>query len=245
MADDTSGGSGNEIVVDQERTNAVKPATINLDLPFDEKTLVKEPSNIVNENKAAESGEEEKPSNETDLPEDKLPSSDSDLLPMDENDLDEYDPDLYITDEEKQAFEYMLTQKRDEIVERKEKFEKWVDGITRRRMFALSRIRKINQKYGIRKSFFGEVETFIRDVHTVLGPGGKDPDSMDSLGAHPPSTATSESINGLEFRKQTVLSKIPNAQDGFNREDTGFVPRDNDSNPTDPSKLPIIVPVKS
>ncbi|CAC5389945.1 unnamed protein product [Mytilus coruscus] len=30
----------------------------------------------------------------------------------DENDMDEYDPDLYITDEERKAFEYMLDQRR-------------------------------------------------------------------------------------------------------------------------------------
>ncbi|XP_071121325.1 putative uncharacterized protein DDB_G0289963 [Mytilus edulis] len=97
----------------------------------------------------------------------------SELLPKtekltDENDMDEYDPDLYITDEEKKAFEYMLDQRREEIAKQRETFKTWAESITRRRMFALSRLRKIKQCHQERMVFYEQMESYIKSADDVI-----------------------------------------------------------------------------
>ncbi|VDI73899.1 Hypothetical predicted protein [Mytilus galloprovincialis] len=97
----------------------------------------------------------------------------SELLPKtekltDENDMDEYDPDLYITDEEKKAFEYMLDQRREEIAKQRETFKNWAESITRRRMFALSRLRKIKQCHQERMVFYEQMESYIKSADDVI-----------------------------------------------------------------------------
>lgn len=143
---------------------------------------------------------------------------------VDENDLDEYDPDLFITEEEKKAFDYMLEQKRAEIVQRKETFQTWVDAITRRRMFALSRMRKINLSHGKRNKLYGKLEDFINEVYI----GSDTPADISS--------STEDENGNISERSNTGNRSVDSSRVGSNselgREDTGFVSRDLDLTPT-------------
>jgi hypothetical protein len=87
---------------------------------------------------------------------------------VDETDMDEYDPDLYITDEERKAFEYMLEQRRDEIIKQRENFKNWVYSITRRRMFALSRLRKINKCHKERMKFYDQIDDYVKTADQII-----------------------------------------------------------------------------
>lgn len=81
---------------------------------------------------------------------------------------DEYDPDLHISDEERKAFAFMLEKRKEELIKQKEKFQNWVDSITRRRMFALSRIRKINQSHTQRMEFYNKIDNYLTTAETVI-----------------------------------------------------------------------------
>eukprot|EP00105_Crassostrea_gigas_P021934 XP_011441263.1 PREDICTED: uncharacterized protein LOC105337994 isoform X3 [Crassostrea gigas] len=143
---------------------------------------------------------------------------------IDENDLDEYDPDLFITEEEKKAFDYMLEQKRAEIVQRKETFQNWVDAITRRRMFALSRMRKINFSHGKRNKMYGKLEDFINEVYS-----GTDTPAEISSSKEDENGNISEQSN---TENRSVDSSRVGSNSELGREDTGFVSRDLDQTPT-------------
>ncbi|XP_060068262.1 putative uncharacterized protein DDB_G0291608 [Ylistrum balloti] len=91
-----------------------------------------------------------------------------DFEPITDDDLDMYDPELLITEEEKKAFEYMIEQKKEKIEKDKAQFETWVDSITRRRMFALSRLRKLGKCHGERFQFYGKVQEYVKEVESVL-----------------------------------------------------------------------------
>ncbi|XP_033751496.1 uncharacterized protein LOC117335535 [Pecten maximus] len=91
-----------------------------------------------------------------------------DIDPINDDDVDMYDPELLITEEESKAFDHMIEQRRDEIVKDKAKFEKWVDSITRRRMFALSRLRKLGKCHGERFKLYGKVQDYVKEVESVL-----------------------------------------------------------------------------
>ncbi|XP_048731106.2 uncharacterized protein LOC125648189 isoform X2 [Ostrea edulis] len=163
-------------------------------------------------------------------------------LSFEENDLDEYDPDLFITEEEKKAFEYMLEQKRAEIVQRKEDFEKWVDTITRRRMFALSRMRKINISNGKRNKLYGKLEKFITDVYSENGD--------NSRGSTPGDENGNVSKQSTNIKTGSVVQNNVE-MDGqraslLSREDTGFVSRDNDpSMKPVQEQTPLVAPLHS
>lgn len=161
--------------------------------------------------------------NSADINENKVTDVLKEAKAVDENDLDEYDPDLFITDEEKKAFDYMLEQKRAEIIQRKETFQTWVDAITRRRMFALSRMRKINLSHGKRNKLYGKLEDFIREVYS----GSETP--ADS------SSSTEDENGNISKRSNTenrsVDSNRVESTSELSREDTGFVSRDLDQTP--------------
>lgn len=154
-------------------------------------------------------------------------------LALEENDLDEYDPDLFITEEEKKAFDYMLEQKRAEIVERKETFQKWVDTITRRRMFALSRMRKINLSHGKRNKLYSKLEVFIKDVYN-------ENETSAELSAQ-------EDENGNVSKEYSTEARSDGpASSQMSREDTGFVSRDNEHTPnTLQNQTPVVAQLHS
>jgi hypothetical protein len=118
---------------------------------------------------------------------------------VDETDMDEYDPDLYITDEERKAFEYMLEQRRDEIIKQRENFKNWVYSITRRRMFALSRLRKINKCHKERMKFYDQIDDYVKTADQIIQ--SNDRPTLDSSMSDP----------GNELFKDMI------------RENTGFV----------------------
>ncbi|XP_052066329.1 inner centromere protein A-like isoform X2 [Mytilus californianus] len=146
--------------------------------PSDGKTIQKEPSIIIEvrvpQSANAESENNKETSglvqitNGTETEEEKSERIPKTEKLTDENDMDEYDPDLYITDEERKAFEYMLDQRREEIAKQRETFKNWAESITRRRMFALSRLRKIKQCHKERMVFYEQMESYIKSADDVI-----------------------------------------------------------------------------
>ncbi|XP_062571154.1 uncharacterized protein LOC134233181 [Saccostrea cucullata] len=179
-------------------------------------------------------------------PSDKVPVNVlQEALALEENDLDEYDPDLFITDEEKKAFEYMLEQKRAAIVQRKENFEKWVDAITRRRMFALSRMRKINLFHGKRNKLYGKLEKFISDVYSENGENSED-NSRDVSSADENGNVSRQSNNEAGSVAQINTESDNNRASLLSREDTGFVSRDSEHTPNlVQEQTPLVAPLHS
>lgn len=113
-------------------------------------------------------------------------------------DEDEYDPDLHISDEERKAFAFMLEKRKEDLIKQKEKFQNWVDSITRRRMFALSRIRKINKSHAQRMEFYDKIDNYLTSAETVISSNAQSIDSSSQ-------------------------SNIPHKFEDIVRENTGFV----------------------
>ncbi|XP_061178317.1 uncharacterized protein LOC133186950 [Saccostrea echinata] len=166
-------------------------------------------------------------------------------LALEENDLDEYDPDLFITDEEKKAFDYMLEQKRAAIVQRKENFEKWVDAITRRRMFALSRMRKINLFHGKRNKLYSKFEKFISEVYSENGEISED-NAGDTTPADENGNISNQSDKETGSVTQSKTESDNNRASLLSREDTGFVSRDSEQTPKPAQgQTPLVAPLHS
>lgn len=167
---------------------------------------------------------------------------------LDENDLDEYDPDLIITEEERKAFEYMLAQKREEMEKRDEMFENWVDRFTRRRMFALSRMRKLNKGRIERLQFYNHVDSYVKSVETVLNsesslsvlPEGegdvKDSNSSGGNQAETKAEARETTDNKIQTTNNIVRQDMDNVPrettNNIPREDTGILSNSKDNNNT-------------
>lgn len=168
---------------------------------------------------------------------------------LDENDLDEYDPDLIITEEERKAFEYMLAQKREEMEKRDEMFENWVDRFTRRRMFALSRMRKLNKGRIERLQFYNHVDSYVKSVETVLNsesslsvlPEGEGDvkDSNSSGGNQAETKAEARETTDNKIRETTNnivrqnMDNVPReTTNNIPREDTGILSNSKDNNNT-------------
>ncbi|XP_069132082.1 uncharacterized G-patch domain protein DDB_G0278987-like [Argopecten irradians] len=196
----------------------------------------------------------------------------ADLEPVNDDDLDMYDPDLLITEEEKKAFEYMIEQKRGELQKDKAKFDKWVDSITRRRMFALSRLRKLGKCHGERFKFYGKVQDYVKEVESVLSSASSTTSVHSENNKSTPNSSKPPSASPNKNKSNPNSSKSPSASstnskqtnskepktNGFSRETTGFVnvpknDKNSDSigdkvgnqNHTFNDETPTIVPVQS
>ncbi|XP_021349064.1 uncharacterized protein LOC110447598 [Mizuhopecten yessoensis] len=145
----------------------------------------------------------------------------ADLKPITDDDLGMYDPELFITDEERKAFEYMIERRRGEIENDKVKFEKWVDSLTRRRMFALSRLRKLKKGHGERVKLYGKVQDYVKEVESVLSSVSSSAKTVRS--GNKRATVQSSKPHSATFSasKQT-RRQVPETKD-LQREITGFV----------------------
>jgi hypothetical protein len=83
---------------------------------------------------------------------------------FEDDDLDEYDPDLTITEEDRKAWAYMLSKKQNELVTQKADFESWKEALACRRKLALSRMRKIGSFHKDRTSFYRTVRKYICEL---------------------------------------------------------------------------------
>lgn len=147
---------------------------------------------------------------------------------VDENDMDEYDPDLYITDEERKAFEYMLEQRRDEIIKQRENFKTWVHSITRRRMFALSRLRKINKCHKERMKFYDQIDDYVKTADQIIQ--SNDSPTLDSSMSDPSNELFKDMIRentGFVINSEKEMNKINNNSDNENYSVKGSNNNDN------------------
>lgn len=136
---------------------------------------------------------------------------------VDETDMDEYDPDLYITDEERKAFEYMLEQRRDEIIKQRENFKNWVHSITRRRMFALSRLRKINKCHKERMKFYDQIDDYVKTADQIIQSNGTS--TLNSSMSDPGNELFKDMIRentGFVINNEKEMNKLNNNSDNEN-----------------------------
>ena len=68
---------------------------------------------------------------------------------------------MTLTPEEKESWEQMMKESESDLKNRKDKFEKWCDGISRRRMFAYSRLRKLQESFKQRASFYSDIKDYV------------------------------------------------------------------------------------
>lgn len=162
-------------------------------------------------------------------------SSDSKFKLSADLDPDINDPEMFITDEQRLEFDAMLEQKRGEISNKRQAFDNWLDSLTRRRMFALSRLRKLGLQHKERLQLYGKVNNYVQQVEEGVrsatsssirssknvsrAASGATHTSETSSHVHTPMSKT----NGQTQNANGLPSFIETPTDGVNREGTGFV----------------------
>ena len=68
---------------------------------------------------------------------------------------------MTLTQEERDAWQKMMDERETSIKTRKENFDKWYDGINRRRMFAYSRVRKLQESFRQRANFYTNLSEYL------------------------------------------------------------------------------------
>ncbi|KAK7098163.1 uncharacterized protein [Littorina saxatilis] len=68
---------------------------------------------------------------------------------------------MTLTPEEEAAWRSMVEQRQTTLTTQKEEFSNWKDGFTRRRMFAYSRIRRLQNNFRQRDGFYGNLAEYI------------------------------------------------------------------------------------
>ncbi|KAL4224804.1 hypothetical protein ACF0H5_015500 [Mactra antiquata] len=74
--------------------------------------------------------------------------------------------DRLMSPEEERELETRLENQKLSLLNSLQQYEKWSDRITKRRMFALSRVRKLKQNRTQRLKFYDEVKDIVRDAET-------------------------------------------------------------------------------
>lgn len=82
--------------------------------------------------------------------------------------LEEEELFMALTQEERDVWRQMMEQQETTLKNSKEKFSTWYDGITRRRMFAYSRIRKLQEGFRKRINFYGEIADLVAAMDAKL-----------------------------------------------------------------------------
>ncbi|XP_041367774.1 uncharacterized protein LOC121382273 [Gigantopelta aegis] len=86
---------------------------------------------------------------------------------------DDLTPDesfLAVSPEEHESWEKMMETRKNEIAQRQEEFEKWLDNMTKRRMFAYSKLKKIEKISRERTQYYEEMRKHLHKAmssHTV------------------------------------------------------------------------------
>ena len=71
---------------------------------------------------------------------------------------------MTLSQEERDTWQRLMEEMEDDRKARKEKFGQWCDGISRRRMFAFSRMRKLQEGIRQRAEFYADVSAYISAV---------------------------------------------------------------------------------
>jgi hypothetical protein len=78
---------------------------------------------------------------------------------------------MSLSAEERQIWEAMMAEREGNLKSGKEKFKKWLDGITRRRMFAYSRARKLHESFKQRSGFYGDLTAYLAMMENKVKDG--------------------------------------------------------------------------
>ncbi|KAK3608487.1 hypothetical protein CHS0354_010334 [Potamilus streckersoni] len=83
------------------------------------------------------------------------------LLSDDKDDIDFTDNEFIISEEEKKEWDEMIKQKQDELVQQKEKFGRWEEEMTKRKMIVLGKLKRLNISHSKRMQFYTLVNGFV------------------------------------------------------------------------------------
>ncbi|XP_067655665.1 uncharacterized protein [Haliotis asinina] len=83
---------------------------------------------------------------------------------IDENLLEE-ESFMTLTQKEQLAWEEMIQKLKHELEQRGKNFSEWADKITRRRMYAYARMKKLEKYQQAREGFYRDIDGFIETFH--------------------------------------------------------------------------------
>ncbi|XP_046558628.1 uncharacterized protein LOC124267692 [Haliotis rubra] len=141
-----------------------------------------------------------------DIGEDPLPSAAQDHV-TDEGLLEE-ESFMTLTQEEQSAWDEMIQTLKHELEQRGKDFSQWSDKITRRRMYAYARMKKLEKYHQAREGFYRNIDGFIETFH---GDVLRSSDGMESAvvtrDAQIQSGGGGDRDNGVKDGVDTVLTK--------------------------------------
>lgn len=107
---------------------------------------------------------------------------------------------------EKEAWEIMMAEKTNSLTARKEKFEKWYDGFTRRRMFAYARARKLHEAFRQKAAFYVDLANYLSAVEAKVSDRNENKGQVkvgeDQIGTGDDSTVQVKTVQGQQQRQQ-------------------------------------------
>ncbi|KAL3841422.1 hypothetical protein ACJMK2_019574 [Sinanodonta woodiana] len=71
------------------------------------------------------------------------------------------DSSFIISEEERIEWDKMIKEKQDELVKQKEKFERWEEEMTKRKIFVLRKLKKLNSYRSKRMQFYTWINGFV------------------------------------------------------------------------------------
>lgn len=100
-----------------------------------------------------------------DVRDDKLPSTADVQDDVTNDDLLEEEAFMTLTQEEQSAWEDMIQKLKHELEQHGQDFSQWSDKITRRRMYAYARMKKLEKYHQTRQGFYRNIDGFIEAFH--------------------------------------------------------------------------------
>ena len=119
---------------------------------------------------------------------------------------------MTLTPEERDAWQKMMDEMETSIKARKEQFDKWYDGFNRRRMFAYSRVRKLQESFRQRADFYASLSEYLTAAKKS-GAKVKFVENSTEVQGHTPSDNTQQGKPQEQQQQQQE-------QDTVNREET-------------------------
>ncbi|XP_046377488.2 uncharacterized protein LOC124149758 [Haliotis rufescens] len=100
-----------------------------------------------------------------DVRDEKPPSTADEQDDVTNDDLLEEEAFMTLTQEEQSAWEDMIQKLKHELEQHGQDFSQWSDKITRRRMYAYARMKKLEKYHQTRQGFYRNIDGFIETFH--------------------------------------------------------------------------------
>ena len=79
---------------------------------------------------------------------------------------------MTLTQDERDSWQRMIEERETSLKTRKEQYETWYDGITRRRMFAFARTRKLHESLRKRAGFYSDLSVYVSSLQAKAKKNG-------------------------------------------------------------------------